>query len=150
MIAGLILCGGATLLLLRLHAHSSIATLWWNLLLVGLGAGLCLTPMTTTAVAAVGHQNAGMASAVHNAMRQFGQALGVAVLGALVYSGVPGGQAGGARLDRTQAAAFVHGLHLALLVSGACLLLVAALAAALIPRGYLNPSRAVPESAPVG
>jgi len=139
MIGGLVLCGAATLGLLRLTPHSSIGAAWWDLLLVGLGAGLCLTPMTTTAVAAVDHERAGMASAVHNSMRQFGQALGVAVLGALVYADIPGGQVAGVRLGREQGGAFVSGLHLALLVAGACLLLVAALAALLIPRGFLSP-----------
>ncbi len=148
MIGGLLLCGAATLGLLRLAPRSPIAAAWWDLLLVGLGAGLCLTPMTTTAVAAVVHHRAGMASAVHNSMRQFGQALGVAVLGALVYANIPGGQAGGVSLNRAQGGAFVSGLHLALLVSGICLLLAAALAALLIPRGFLSPDRTVAEGAP--
>ncbi len=61
---------------------------------MGLGGGLCLTPMTATAMAAVRAERAGMASAIHNSMRQVGQALGVAVLGSLVYAGVAGGSAG--------------------------------------------------------
>jgi DHA2 family methylenomycin A resistance protein-like MFS transporter len=40
--------------------------------------------MTQVAVSAVGADRAGMASAVHNALRQFGQVLGVAVLGAII------------------------------------------------------------------
>jgi DHA2 family methylenomycin A resistance protein-like MFS transporter len=134
MIGGLALCGVATLALIRLAPHSSVAGVWCNLLFVGLGAGLCLTPMTTTAVAAVGPEKAGMAAAIHNAMRQFGQALGVAVLGAFVYSAIPGGQAGGLLLDPAQGMAYVTGLHRALLVAGICLLGVAALCAAFIPR----------------
>jgi MFS transporter, DHA2 family, methylenomycin A resistance protein len=148
MIGGLMLCGAATLGLLRLAPRSPFAAVGWDLLLVGLGAGLCLTPMTTTAVAAVDHDRAGMASAIHNSMRQFGQALGVAVLGVFVYARIPGGQTGGHRLGPTQSNAFVSGLHLALLVSGICLLLAAALAALLIPRGFLRPEPALAGGAP--
>jgi hypothetical protein len=78
-----------------------------------------------------------MASAIHNSMRQVGQALGVAVLGSLVYAGVAGGHAGGGRLRGVQGDAFVDGLHRAVLVSGACLLVAAALAVVLIPGGLL-------------
>jgi DHA2 family methylenomycin A resistance protein-like MFS transporter len=149
MLGGLALCGAATLALLRLSAGSPIGGIWWDLLLVGLGGGLCLTPMTTTAVAAVDHRRAGMASAVHNSLRQFGQALGVAVLGALVYGGIAGGHAGGGRLSHGQADAFMHGLHVALLVSGGSLLLVAGVAGALIPRGFLV-REAIEPSEPAG
>ncbi|MBV9802575.1 MAG: MFS transporter, partial [Solirubrobacterales bacterium] len=137
MVLGLGLCGAATLGLLRIGVGSSIGALWWNLALVGLGGGLSLTPMTAVAMAAVRAARAGMASAIHNSMRQVGQALGVAVLGSLVYSGVIGGQAGGDRLHDAAAAAFVDGLHRALAVSGGCLLVAAALAVALIPGGLL-------------
>ena len=91
MLAGLIISGAATLVLLRVTPATGIGALWWNFALVGGGVGLCLTPMTAIAVSAVGAARAGMASAVHNAMRQVGQVLGVAVLGALVYSRLPDG-----------------------------------------------------------
>jgi MFS transporter, DHA2 family, methylenomycin A resistance protein len=94
--------------------------------------------MTATAMAAVRSERAGVASAVHNSMRQVGQALGVAVLGSLVYAEVVGGAAGGGRLDGAESVAFVDGLHHAVLVSGGCLLVVALLASALIPSGALS------------
>lgn len=137
MIGGLMLCGVAMLGLLRLRVDSPVGQVWWDLAAVGLGGGLCLTPMTATAMAAVGAERAGMASAIHNSMRQVGQALGVAVLGSLVYSGIPGGPGGGERLYGAAAAAFVSGLHAAVAVAGGCLLVAASLAAALIPRGLL-------------
>jgi MFS transporter, DHA2 family, methylenomycin A resistance protein len=137
MVFGLTLCGAAMLGLLRLAVASSIAATWWDLFAVGLGGGLSLTPMTATAMAAVRSERAGMASAIHNSMRQFGQALGVAVLGSLVYAGVTDGQAGGERLVGAQATAFVDGLHRAVAVSGGALLLAAALVVALIPSGLL-------------
>jgi MFS transporter, DHA2 family, methylenomycin A resistance protein len=137
MVLGLVLCGAAMLGLLRLSVDSSIGAVWWDLAFVGLGGGLSLTPMTATAMAAVRSERAGMASAIHNSMRQVGQALGVAVLGSLVYAGVAGGQTGGGRLVGASAAAFVDGLHRAVAVSGGALLLAAALVVALIPSGLL-------------
>ena len=86
MIAGLLLSGAAMLGLLRLGTDTGIGAIWWDLALAGAGVGLCLTPMTAIAVSAVDASRAGMASAVHNALRQLGQVLGVAVLGALVYA----------------------------------------------------------------
>lgn len=137
MVIGLTLCGAAMLGLLRLSVGSSVGAVWWNLLAVGLGGGLSLTPMTATAMAAVGAERAGMASAIHNSMRQVGQALGVAVLGSLVFAGVAGGSGGGGRLVGAPAGAFVDGLHRAVAVSGGALFLAAALAVALIPSGLL-------------
>ena len=137
MVLGLGLCGVSMIGLLRLRPDSPISQIWWDLLAVGFGGGLSLTPMTATAMAAVRSERAGMASAVHNSMRQVGQALGVAVLGSLVYAAVAGGQAGGGRLTGARAGAFTDGLHHAVLVSGGCLLVAALLASALIPSGLL-------------
>ncbi len=144
MVVGLSLCGAAMLGLLRIGVESSIGALWWDLAVVGLGGGLSLTPMTAVAMAAVRAARAGMASAIHNSMRQVGQALGVAVLGSLVYASVVGGSAGGGRLHGVAADAFVDGLHRALAVSGGCLLVAAALAVALIPSGLLAHREAEP------
>jgi EmrB/QacA subfamily drug resistance transporter len=136
MVFGLVLCGAAMVALVRLRPGSPIGAVWWDLAAVGLGGGLSLTPMTAVAMAAVRAERAGMASAIHNSMRQVGQALGVAVLGSLVYVGVAGG-AGGGRLDGRSSVAFVDGLHRAVLVSGGCLLVAAVLAVFLIPGGLL-------------
>jgi hypothetical protein len=136
--------------LVRLQPDSSIGSVWWDLGAVGLGGGLSLTPMTATAMAAVRAQRAGMASAIHNSMRQVGQALGVAVLGSLVYAGVRGGAAGGGRLHGASAAAFVDGLHRAVVVSGVCLLVAAALAVALIPSGLLAHRATEPSAGRLG
>jgi hypothetical protein len=138
MVVGLCLCGVAMIGLVRLRPDTPLSAIWWDLLAVGFGGGLCLTPMTATAMAAVRSERAGMASAIHNSMRQVGQALGVAVLGSLVYAGVRSGEAGGGSLHGAAAASFVDGLHRAVLVSGGCLLLAALLASALIPSGLLS------------
>jgi MFS transporter, DHA2 family, methylenomycin A resistance protein len=76
--------------------------------------------MTLVAVSAVGPSRAGMASAVHNSLRQFGQVLGVAVLGAIIDARGPAG--------------FVAGLNAAMWVSGSALLAAAAVVALLARR----------------
>lgn len=129
MVAGLIIAAAATLGLLRLGPDTGIGAIWWDFAAAGLSIGLCLTPMTATAVGSVGPDRAGMASAVHNALRQIGQVLGVAVLGALVYGELTRDGPAGGRLNPAQAALFVTGLHHALWVSGLALLAAAALVA---------------------
>jgi MFS transporter, DHA2 family, methylenomycin A resistance protein len=122
MLAGLAAAGAAMLGLLRLGTHTGAGEIWWDFAVAGAGVGLCLTPMTQVAVSAVSAARAGMASAVHNALRQFGQVLGVAVLGAIIDArAAAGGPAG-----------FVTGLHTAMWVSGTALFGAAALAAVLL------------------
>ena len=53
LITGLIISGGATLLLLRLAPETGIGAIWWNFALLGAGIGLCGTPMSTLAMSAV-------------------------------------------------------------------------------------------------
>ncbi|MEU2717113.1 MFS transporter [Streptomyces sp. NPDC007205] len=133
MFAGLAVSGVATLGLLRLGPNTGIGAIWWDFALVGGGVGLSLTPMTTTAVASVAASRAGMASAVHNALRQLGQVLGVAVLGVLVYAQLPHGHGGG-RLAPEAGRHFVTGLHHAIWASGLILLAAAAMVALLAAR----------------
>lgn len=127
MVAGLVAAGAGMLGLLRLGPNTGGT--WWDFALAGAGVGLCLTPMTQVAVSAVQASRAGMASSVHNALRQFGQVLGVAVLGAIVYA-------------RPGTAGFVSGLHAAMWVSGTALIAAAVLAAALTPPGAVTPTTA--------
>ncbi|MCO5968371.1 MFS transporter [Actinoallomurus soli] len=121
MLSGLALGGVAVLGLLRLGTGTGIGAIWWDLALGGFGIGMCLTPMTVTALSAAGTTRAGMASAVHNAMRQLGQVLGVAVLGALVYARLPRHGSGG-RLSAADRALFVDGLRHAVWTAGLALL----------------------------
>jgi len=120
MVAGLVAAGAGMMGLLRLGPNTGAWSTWWDFAVAGAGVGLCLTPMTQVAVSAVAASRAGMASSVHNALRQFGQVLGVAVLGAIVYA-------------RAGAAGFVSGLHAAMWISGTALFGAAVLAAALVP-----------------
>ncbi|WP_166651760.1 MFS transporter [Arthrobacter sp. AG258] len=60
---------------------------WWLLaaaeLVIGAGTGIYSTALNKTASAALGAQSAGLASGIYNTARQVGQAVGIAVLGAL-------------------------------------------------------------------
>lgn len=134
MLAGLAIAGAATLGLLRLGLHTSIAAIWWDFAILGAGIGMSLTPMTATAMSSVGAAQAGMVSALHNALRQVGQVFGVAVLGALVYARLPSAASAGPPLPRPQAQLFIDGLHNAIWLSGLTLLAAAAVGAALLPR----------------
>jgi DHA2 family methylenomycin A resistance protein-like MFS transporter len=125
LLIGLVTGGLAMLALRGLGPGTGLRAVWWAFALLGGGAGLCGTPMTTLALSAADVSRAGMASALLNAFRQLGQVFGVAVLGALVYSRMPGGAAS-ARLDAAGGRLFVAGLHDALLLSGVALIVTAA------------------------
>ncbi len=131
LLCGLVVSGVATLGLLRLVPATGMGAIWWDLVLLGGGIGLCGTPMSTMAMSAVDPARAGMAAAVLNAARQVGQVFGVAVLGALVYAALPAGGIG-ARLAPARQALFVDGLHHALWVAGLALLAAAGLTARLL------------------
>ena len=113
MIVGACVGAAGYFLLLRLDAHSS----WWAMLpaflLIPAGMGLAVPAMTTAILASVEKHWSGTASAVLNAARQAGGAIGVAIFGALVSGG---------------AQHIVGGLASAALASGILLLLAAVLA----------------------
>jgi hypothetical protein len=105
-----------------------------GLVLVGVGAGLAMASLTSTAMSAVPWQQAGMAGGALSAFRQLGYAFGIAVLGEVFDhglshgsgAGLPAALSGGqaqAVLARTPALApvvhraFADGLDLAYLVA---------------------------------
>jgi EmrB/QacA subfamily drug resistance transporter len=59
-----------------------------GLVLVGIGAGLAMASLTSTAMAAVPWQRAGMAGGALSAFRQLGYAFGIAVLGEVFRAGL--------------------------------------------------------------
>ncbi|SNT47755.1 MFS transporter [Rhodococcoides kyotonense] len=84
---GLVMLAAAQFSLLSLGIDTSFVSIAWRLVLLGVGMGLVMTPMTATAVSSVPYHLAGMAAAGNNAFRQVGGALGPAVLGALLTAG---------------------------------------------------------------
>jgi DHA2 family methylenomycin A resistance protein-like MFS transporter len=125
--------------LLRLAVATPVSAIWWDFALLGAGIGMSGTPGSSIAMSAVAAARAGMASAVNNASRQIGQVFGVAVLGALVYAGVPRGTRIGGRFGQAAQAAFVTRMHHAVWVSGLALLAAAGLAGLLFTRRATEP-----------
>lgn len=56
----------------------------WYVMLLGLGVGLSMSSLTTTAIGAVSLARSGMASSLLGVLRQVGTALGIAALGVVV------------------------------------------------------------------
>ncbi|WP_394840897.1 MFS transporter [Pendulispora brunnea] len=100
-------------LLVRLDATSSYGEMLPAFLLIPSGMGFAVPAMTTATLASVDREWSGTASAVLNAARQAGAAIGVALFGALVAGGP---------------AHIVTGVGRAALISTAMLLLGSALA----------------------
>jgi hypothetical protein len=106
----------------------------WTIVLPGelialIGTGLFNPAVSGVALGSVAVEQSGVAAGVNDTFRQAGIAVGVAALGALIPAdGLLGGPAG--------AAAFVDGLHDALLVGAALAAAGAVAAALLIPRHF--------------
>jgi EmrB/QacA subfamily drug resistance transporter len=140
---GLLVIGVGALAQAVVRENSSWPVVIPGLVVVGIGAGLAMASLTSTAMAAVPWQRAGMAGGALSAFRQLGYAFGIAVLGEVFRGGLTrtagaglsatlsGGQAQ-AVLARTPALspvvhrAFADGLDLAYVVAAGLGLLAAA------------------------
>jgi EmrB/QacA subfamily drug resistance transporter len=98
----LIAAGAVTLalgdgVLLGTVAHLGISGSVWllapGLVLVGAGMGMCITPLTSTVLAHADPERAGAVSGALSTMQQVGNALGVAITGAIFFGSVSGGYA---------------------------------------------------------
>jgi EmrB/QacA subfamily drug resistance transporter len=81
---GLLMAGTSLLFLTGIQPETGYASFWYWLLLMGLGIGLIMSPMTSAIMGTVPAARAGMASATSNTMRQVGSVFGIAVLGNIV------------------------------------------------------------------
>jgi EmrB/QacA subfamily drug resistance transporter len=70
------------------EAETSNVTLFAGYVMFGVGFGFVNAPITNTAVSGMPRAQAGVAAAVASTSRQLGQTLGVAVIGAVLASGV--------------------------------------------------------------
>jgi EmrB/QacA subfamily drug resistance transporter len=84
IVLGLLLTGSALLVQSRLTVHSGYGLLLPGFILMGLGMGLVMSPMSTAAMNAVDRTKAGAASGVLSMSRMVGGSVGLAVMGALV------------------------------------------------------------------
>jgi EmrB/QacA subfamily drug resistance transporter len=77
----------------QISSSTGYALLLAAFILIGLGVGLTLSPMSTAALNSVGRARAGVASGVVSTSRQVGGTFGIAVVGALLQSGTTLGNA---------------------------------------------------------
>ncbi|MFF4543153.1 MFS transporter [Streptomyces sp. NPDC001435] len=87
LIAGLAMTTSGVLFA-AFEAETSDVTLFAGYVLFGIGFGFVNAPITNTAVSGMPRAQAGVAAAVASTSRQLGQTLGVAVIGAVLASGV--------------------------------------------------------------
>jgi EmrB/QacA subfamily drug resistance transporter len=88
MMAGIALAGvGMALMALFVSVDGGYPSVLPGLLAMGAGMGLSMTPSTEAITASLPREKQGVASALNDVTREFGTALGVALLGALVSAG---------------------------------------------------------------
>ena len=110
---GMVIVAGSMFVFSRYGVGASYWNLLPGMLLGGLGMSIAMAPTTAAAMSSVRPEKAGVGSAVLNSMRQVGGSLGIAIMGAIVASGVASSLASG----HSQPVAFVNGYHHAVEVS---------------------------------
>jgi MFS family permease len=119
---GLGLGAVAMLLLCGLGDDASFGAAAWRLAVLGFANAFMLSAVAVAAIHAVPHRLAGMAAAANTALRQYGAALGPAVLGVILTSRVAGG------------ATMATAMHTALVVNAIALAVAALACAAVVVR----------------
>jgi hypothetical protein len=84
MTAGPLLAGTGLLLLSRVGVSTDYKLMIPILMMMGIGMGLTMSPMTAAVMNAVGAQRAGLGSAMTNTAREAGGVFGIALLGTLL------------------------------------------------------------------
>ncbi|MEV4808826.1 MFS transporter [Micromonospora avicenniae] len=98
MAAGILLSGaGLALMATFVSVEGGYLSVLPGMLAMGLGMGLSQTPATEAITASLPRERQGVASALNDVTREFGTALGVALLGAMLSAGYH--NAVGSRLD---------------------------------------------------
>lgn len=88
MVVGIALAGAGMALMARfVSIDGGYLSVLPGLLAMGIGMGLSMTPSTEAITASLPREKQGVASALNDVAREFGTALGVALLGALVSAG---------------------------------------------------------------
>lgn len=78
---------GAALLASRVSVDGGYASVLPGMIVMGVGMGLSMTPSTESITSALPRERQGIASALNDVTREFGTALGVALLGAVLAAG---------------------------------------------------------------
>jgi hypothetical protein len=84
MTYGLLLAGGGLLVLSRLSVDTPYLVMLPVFAAMGHGMGATMAPMTAAVMNAVGHQRAGLGSAMTNTSREVGGVFGIALLGTVL------------------------------------------------------------------
>jgi Na+/melibiose symporter-like transporter len=105
-------------MLVRLDTNTSLGWLLASYVVFGLGFGLVNAPITNTALSGMPRSQAGVAAAIASTSRQVGSALGVAVVGSVLASGLTGPLPAGFAADSHSAWWIVVGCGLAVLGIG--------------------------------
>lgn len=88
MAAGVLIAGlGLMLMALLVSVGGGYVTVLPGLIAMGLGTGLAMTPSTEAITSSLPRDQQGVASALNDLTREFGAALGIALLGALLSAG---------------------------------------------------------------
>jgi DHA2 family methylenomycin A resistance protein-like MFS transporter len=125
MLIGLIMFAAGCLLLVFVTPETSFLYMGGQMLLMGVGVGFVVPPMTAAVLSAVERRQSGVASGALNATRQAGSVIGVALYGALIA-------------DKGR---LTEGTHVALYISAALLLIACAATACYVKA---QPHRAPP------
>ena len=83
---GMLLTAAGVLLLSRLQVGSGYGDVLAGMIVMSMGMGLTMTPMTDLIMSSVPRDKAGVGSAMNDTTRELGTTLGVAILGSLVSS----------------------------------------------------------------
>ncbi|WP_018347838.1 DHA2 family efflux MFS transporter permease subunit [Longispora albida] len=94
---GLVLLGASFVVIAEGTVHSGYGRVLASVLLMGFGMSFAMGPATEAVMGSLPVEKAGVGSAVNDAVRQVGGALGVAVLGSIINSVYRGDMAGAVR-----------------------------------------------------
>lgn len=89
VVAGTAMCTGA-LMLVPLDAGTSLGWVLASYIVFGIGFGLVNAPITNAAMSGMPRGQAGVAAAIASTSRQIGAAIGLAVIGSVLNSGLHG------------------------------------------------------------
>jgi hypothetical protein len=85
MAVGCVLAGVGILLTdLVITPKAGLSTVGWTLAIAGIGFGIAIVPVTSSALSAVPSEHSGMAASATNTSRELGAVAGVAILGSVV------------------------------------------------------------------
>jgi EmrB/QacA subfamily drug resistance transporter len=85
MITGCVLAGAGIILTeVVITPHAGLSTVGWTLAIAGIGFGIVIVPVTSSALTSVPAEHSGMAASTTNTSRELGAVAGVAILGSIV------------------------------------------------------------------